>query len=356
MGGHDHILHSNFVNGLVTQKSGVDFKSFTHVEIQLGPFSDSEKKLLVEDASVHKKDVIVGNGEWKDQASQKFFCETRNNRQMLVTINKIDVTNADAEDEATKTKVQPYIDQVEEEFKEPVLKILQNYDTRFSIIRTRETPFANFLTKLISNWGGFDVAIIQSGHIRCDKILQKNSILTLKECYQIIPITDNIVGIEISGEQVINAMRRSSSRVPDLDGGFANFAGLSAIYDSSKSAGERLDVESVKWRGKAIEMNGKYVIGLTAFLGDCGDGYSCFEPKKYTLTVEDSLNCYQIFSRILNWPTFDYIREEFALMKKNEDRLTDDVLFDAYRKAKNTGEEVFTEKHLENLSSLSRKA
>jgi hypothetical protein len=193
MGGHDHILHSNFVNGMLTQKSGVDFRSFTHLEIQLGPFSDEITKSILGDSNVHNQNTIIGNAQWKDLPSQQFYCE-RNDKQMLITVNKIDVTDSDLEDADTKSKVQGYIDQVEEEFKEPALKILRDYDTKFSTIRTRETPLTTFFAKLIANWGGFDVGIIQSGHIRCDKILKASSILTLKECFQIVPITDNIVG------------------------------------------------------------------------------------------------------------------------------------------------------------------
>lgn len=193
MGGHDHILHSNFVNGLLTQKSGVDFKSFTHLEIELGPFSDEKTNSILSDSGVHSQNTIIGNAQWKDLASQRFYCQ-RNNKQLLITVNKIEVTDSDPEDADTKSKVQGFIDQVEEEFKEPALKILRDYDTKFSTIRTRETPLIIFFAQLIANWGGFDIGLIQSGHIRRDKILTAGSILTLKDCFQIVPITDNIVG------------------------------------------------------------------------------------------------------------------------------------------------------------------
>lgn len=358
MGGHDHILHSNFVNGLLTQKSGVDFKSFTHLEIELGPFSDEKTNSILSDSGVHSQNTIIGNAQWKDLASQRFYCQ-RNNKQLLITVNKIEVTDSDPEDADTKSKVQGFIDQVEEEFKEPALKILRDYDTKFSTIRTRETPLIIFFAQLIANWGGFDIGLIQSGHIRRDKILTAGSILTLKDCFQIVPITDNIVGIEITGQQVIDALKRSSSRIPDLDGGFANLAGLTAVYDSAKPKADRLDVSSVKWRGKPIEVSGKYSIGCTAFLGDCGDGYSCFDPKKYTLTVEDSLDTYAIFSAFLGLPKLEWVREEFKLLQKNGGTVTDDVLFEAWGKAKKDGDEVFGEKHLgsvDSLAMLNRKA
>ena len=69
-------------------------------------------------------------------------------------------------------------------------------------------------------------------------------------------------------------------------------------------------------------------------MGDCGDGYSCFDPKKYTLTVEDSLDTYAIFSAFLGLPKLEWVREEFKLLQKNGGTVTDDVLFEAWGKAK----------------------
>lgn len=87
-----------------------------------------------------------------------------------------------------------YIDKIEELFKAPLIKIDQDYDLRFSTIRVMETSFVNFLTQLISNYTGFDFTLLQSGHIRADKVLTRGSILNKKAVYQIVPIIDCICG------------------------------------------------------------------------------------------------------------------------------------------------------------------
>ena len=107
-------------------------------------------------------------------------------------------------DEKTQGQVQSYIDKIEELFKHPALKIQRNYDARFTTIRTRETPIGNFISEVACNWAGFDVSLVQSGHIRCDKILEAG-ILLKKEVFQILPIVDSFCGIEITGEQLLQA-------------------------------------------------------------------------------------------------------------------------------------------------------
>ena len=247
-GGHDHILHSCFLNGLLTQKSGVDFKTFSHIEVDIGPFTDERRENIKSDPEIHRQDVDVIEKNWKNLDTQKFYVN-RNENELQITVNKISVSQDDPIDEKTQSQVQDYIDKIEEIFKEPCLLLNSDYDATFSTIRTRETPLCNFISNIILNWSGFDITLIQSGHIRCDKIMRKGEVLTKKQVYQILPINDEIcgkifvyiIGVELTGNQLQEVINRGCNRTPTQDGGFANFTGLKASFDSSRDKDARMD-------------------------------------------------------------------------------------------------------------------
>jgi len=145
-------------------------------------------------------------------------------------------------------------------------------ETRFSKIRSEETNFGNFMADLCRMHAQTDITIINSGTIRSDCVIPKG-ILRLREIKNILPITDKLVTIEITGEQLIRALECGVSRYPSLEGRFPCVSGVSFVFDAKEDPYKRVLRDSVKIGGFAVQLEKKYTLSCKAFIAQGKDGY-----------------------------------------------------------------------------------
>ncbi|MBB1314096.1 bifunctional UDP-sugar hydrolase/5'-nucleotidase [Aliivibrio sp. SR45-2] len=139
----------------------------------------------------------------------------------------------------------------------------------------REANVGNLVSDIMRSAGNADIGMISSGSIRVD--LNKGDI-TKENVMDLFPFTDKLSVVSLSGKQVKELVEYSYS----LPYGLAQFSGINATYDSTKSAGERL--LTLKINNQKVNDTRQYSVATYSFAASGGDGYTVFE--KGTLVSE----------------------------------------------------------------------
>lgn len=91
---------------------------------------------------------------------------------------------------------------------------------KFSILRTGENPFVNFVCDLVRKEVSADCCLLTSGCIRADKIYPPNHLYSYGDTFDIYPFDKELCLIEIAGEDIYHGLELGVSKYPALDGRF----------------------------------------------------------------------------------------------------------------------------------------
>jgi 5'-nucleotidase/UDP-sugar diphosphatase len=164
-------------------------------------------------------------------------------------------------------------------------------------VRTRETNVGNLMadahlaaaTARAAEFGVNepDVALQNGGGIRNDSIIGPGEI-TLLDTFDIAPFPNFVSVLEdIAVTDFVAAVEHGLSAVPDAEGFFGQWAGLTVTYDPAAPAGSRivdlvLDDGTVVVSGGAIVSTEPVTIATIDFLAGGNDGYDMFETYDFT--------------------------------------------------------------------------
>ncbi|BCB05782.1 cell wall-binding repeat-containing protein [Bacillus sp. KH172YL63] len=108
--------------------------------------------------------------------------------------------------------------------------------------------------------------------------------ITLGEVLTTMPFGNNLVTLDLTGEEIVSALEHSVARVEgeDAPGEFLQVSGINYKYDVSKPAGERVwHVEVMTKDGfEEIDPEMTYSVATNAFTANGGDGYTMFKEAK----------------------------------------------------------------------------
>jgi len=148
-------------------------------------------------------------------------------------------------------------------------------DTSLIEVRTKQNAFANFITDSLRDYTYADIALINGGTIRGEKIYTANTTLTRKDISRELPFRNNVVLLKVTGKQVVAALENGFSLIETVKGRFPQVSGMEVKYKANNAVGNR--VISVMINGKPIETRKVYTLSTTNFLASGGDGYSMFK-------------------------------------------------------------------------------
>ena len=159
------------------------------------------------------------------------------------------------------------------------------------IVRRTETNLGDLCADAyLDQAGDADIAFINAGGIRVP--LNKGDI-TLNDVLKVHPFGNNLSVIEVSGQQVLDALEWSVHAVPGEFGGFNQVAGLSFEYDPTIESpcvqdnngfldhiedGMERRVRSVLVGGEPLDPAKTYKLACTDYqLQNHGDGYTMYD-------------------------------------------------------------------------------
>ncbi|EAW13545.1 putative UDP-sugar hydrolase [Aspergillus clavatus NRRL 1] len=174
---------------------------------------------------------------------------------------------------------------------QPLLYTHSPLDGRGTVIRSSETNLGNMLADACRAFYGTDIALINSGSIRCDRIIEPTaSPLRVKDIIEICPFENPLVVKRVSGRSLHAALETSVSDL-HVDGRFMQFAGLRVLADWSREEGRRVLELSLVTSPSAVPEplvpSQMYTVVMSSFIAAGFDGYTCFLEEK-TLVSEEA--------------------------------------------------------------------
>ncbi|XP_035221004.1 trifunctional nucleotide phosphoesterase protein YfkN-like isoform X2 [Stegodyphus dumicola] len=244
LGGHDHVYEVTKINGKCIIKSGTDFQHFSKITLSF------------------------------------------NSKSVDVAVEKQAVTRQFEPDPALDNELLKYKGVVEGKMDEVLGEFSVDLDGRFSSIRTKETNLGNFICDIMLSATHSDVALLNSGTLRSDRIHPKCP-FRMRDLVTILPMMDSLLVISVSGEQLYKALENGVSQYPKLEGRFPQVAGIQFAFDPTKPPGQRIDPQYIKVGDEYLDFSQNYRLVTKSYLCQGKDGYDCLKNSKTLLTEEE---------------------------------------------------------------------
>ncbi len=180
-------------------------------------------------------------------------------------------------------------------------------------IGIEETNLGDFCADAYRILSGADIGFINGGGIRSD--IAAGSI-TYGNIISVHPFGNEICVVEVTGQQILDALEFGASKLPDENGAFLQVSGLTYTINMAVPSTVRTDADSmftgvsgdyrvqdVKVGGDPLDLAKTYTVASHNYmLKDCGDGFSMFKDAKL---VQD---CVMIDNQVL----INYITESLG--------------------------------------------
>jgi 5'-nucleotidase / UDP-sugar diphosphatase len=150
-------------------------------------------------------------------------------------------------------------------------------DARRQILRTQETGVGNFVTDVMREALAADVAVMNGGGIRGDKIVPPGP-LTARDVYALVPFSNAVVKVELTGAALRQMFEHGLAQADNQGGGFLQVSGAQLTYDGRRPAGERISTLAVD--GKPVEPAKLYTVATIDFIANGGDGQTAFRGAR----------------------------------------------------------------------------
>jgi 5'-nucleotidase len=140
-------------------------------------------------------------------------------------------------------------------------------------LRSSETNLGNLVADAIRADVGADIAILNGGGIRSDKIYPPGS-LSRRTVLEIHPFGNSVCKLSVTGRVVLDALNSGVSKLPAAAGQFPQVSGITFRIDQAASPGDR--VRDVTIQGVPLVAETTYTLAVPDYLLNGGDGYTMF--------------------------------------------------------------------------------
>ena len=174
----------------------------------------------------------------------------------------------------------------------------------------QESNLCNLVADAIRSYGKSDICIINAGNMKSN-LMRGN--ITYQNILEILPFLSKIITKEVLGKDILDALEFGTKNLPGMMTGFPQVSGISFKVNSNLKSNVEVDgdgsfikvngnrrVYDVIIDGEKLDLNKKYKIAFTFYVGNGGDGYSMFVKYKE----------YEIFPLNDNEILIKYIKED----------------------------------------------
>lgn len=145
-------------------------------------------------------------------------------------------------------------------------------------VRTGETNLSKLLTTSMLEKTGADIAITNGGGIRAS--INKGDI-TKGDVISVLPFGNYVVVIDVTGQDIIDAMENGLQSYPNARGAFPHIAGMTVQFDPSQPSFERV-VDVTLANGEKLDPTKNYSLATNDFMSVGGDEYASFKGRSVT--------------------------------------------------------------------------
>lgn len=259
LGGHDHDYEIIKRSNCYIIKSGTDFREFSKIKLK-----------------------IDGN----------YLNSKRNNSRLELNnfldleIEQIKCLNYEPNLEL-KNKLNKFITTIDEKMGKVLGQFNCELDGRFSSIRKFETNLGNFVTDIMLASTKADLAILNSGTLRSDRIHPKGN-FTMRDLFNILGYIDPIAVLQATGNHIWKALENGVSQWPKLEGRFPQISGCTFTFDPSKPALQRIDPKDILIGDEILILDKYYRLTTKAYLASGKDGYDILKQCQVLVPGDES--------------------------------------------------------------------
>jgi 5'-nucleotidase len=150
-------------------------------------------------------------------------------------------------------------------------------------VRSGETNLGNLVADAIRAEAGADVAIVNAGSIRGDRVypagpLSRRTLLAMQ------PFGNAVAVVRVPGRTILRALNAGASQWPEAAGRFPQVSGLIFTLDARRAADDR--VTDVRVGGAPLALDRLYTLALPDYLLAGGDGYDMFGDAEIVRSPE----------------------------------------------------------------------
>jgi 2',3'-cyclic-nucleotide 2'-phosphodiesterase (5'-nucleotidase family) len=243
LGGHDHEPITWYEGSTLIHKSGQDARFLGRIDV------------LMEKQSTDKGPQVTVTPSWR----------------MIVN-------RGVTPDPEVAALVGRYVTQLDQELGQPLGTAATALDSRTSAVRSQETTLGNLLADALRDALHADVALLNGGGIRGNRLYAAGTTLTRRDVLQELPFGNIGVLVELSGADLLAALEHSVGQIPEPSGRFLQIAGLQLVYTASQPPGKR--IRTVQVGGKALDHTATYRVATSDYLLKGGDGYDSLNRGK----------------------------------------------------------------------------
>ncbi|MCK9444030.1 MAG: 5'-nucleotidase C-terminal domain-containing protein [Tissierellaceae bacterium] len=187
-------------------------------------------------------------------------------------------------------------------------------------VRANETILGNLIADVMRESTGADIAFANGGGIRAT--IPEGEV-KVDDIIKAFPFTNTIASIEITGQELMDALEHGVELYPEEAGWFPQISGMSMKFDPNKEKGSR--VLEVVVGGKPFDINEKYILATNDFMASGGDDYTMFANKPFVAEgglLSDVLIEHfkevgevtaELENRIVNLPVIEETAEEYVV-------------------------------------------
>ncbi|KAA0563040.1 hypothetical protein F0342_13530 [Bacillus sp. CH30_1T] len=278
--------------------------------------------VLEEPVVIEKEEptLIVQAGEYLNLLG---LLDVTFNAEGVVTSHEGEVLDLESyeEDAEALAKVNEFKAPLEEIKNEVVGKTKVALNGERADVRTKETNLGNLIADAMVAKANESVkthiGLQNGGGIRAS--IDKGKI-TLGEVLTTMPFGNNLVTLDLTGQELLDALEHGVSGVETGEGRFLQVSGINFKYDINKPVGERVWFVEVKTdKGfEKIKTDKMYTVATNAFTADGGDGYTMFKTAKDEGRMTELYQVdYEVFT--------DYLAKNKKVAPKVEGRIIQEV-------------------------------
>lgn len=175
--------------------------------------------------------------------------------------------------------------ELSKEFDVAIAKTDVELDSRVPTVRTGEAAIGDLFADAIRFTTGAEIAIINGGGLRGEKIYPPGSEITRRDVFAELPFGNHVAVLEVSGKVVREAIENGVSLLPRYAGRFPQVSGMSFEADLRRPPGER--VVWIKVANAPLDEAKTYKLATNDFMARGGDGYTMFRKARQLVPDND---------------------------------------------------------------------
>ena len=163
-------------------------------------------------------------------------------------------------------------------------------DTTCESMRSGENALGNLFADVMRQYAETDIALLHGGYVRSNSV-HSPGFVTLNTIQKFLEFEDLAVVVELTGEQIHQALENGVSRVQSNDGRFLHPSGLTYYFNSDDAAGYRVSNIQIKRNIEGeimpvletVRPDATYTCVLPSYIAKGGDGFSVFKSIPWKL-------------------------------------------------------------------------